>query len=131
MADDNQFLKYSRYAIGEIVLVVVGILIALQINNWNEKRQQEVKVTDIFEEILRETEINIEETKLIIDFYQKKDSLINLVLNDKLNSKDYEKSYELYWLIESYRDFKILDNGYSNLMENSEEMPTKFHSLIN
>ena len=29
-------LKYMRYAIGEIVLVVVGILIALQINNWNE-----------------------------------------------------------------------------------------------
>jgi hypothetical protein len=39
LADDNQFLKYSRYAIGEIVLVVVGILIALQINNWNEERK--------------------------------------------------------------------------------------------
>ena len=38
MAKDNQFLKYSRYAIGEIVLVVIGILIALQINNWNEER---------------------------------------------------------------------------------------------
>jgi len=36
MADDNKPLKYMRYAIGEIVLVVVGILIALQINNWNE-----------------------------------------------------------------------------------------------
>jgi hypothetical protein len=31
-------LKYTKYAIGEIVLVVIGILIALQINNWNEKR---------------------------------------------------------------------------------------------
>ena len=36
MADDNRPLKYLRYAIGEIVLVVIGILIALQINNWNE-----------------------------------------------------------------------------------------------
>ena len=36
LADDNKPLKYARYAIGEIVLVVVGILIALQINNWNE-----------------------------------------------------------------------------------------------
>ncbi|MBT8182134.1 MAG: hypothetical protein KJO53_11155, partial [Eudoraea sp.] len=36
LADDNKFFKYSRYAIGEIVLVVIGILIALQINNWNE-----------------------------------------------------------------------------------------------
>ena len=38
-AADNQFFKYSRYAIGEIVLVVIGILIALQINNWNEQRK--------------------------------------------------------------------------------------------
>jgi len=36
MADDNKPLKYMRYAIGEIVLVVIGILIALQINNWNQ-----------------------------------------------------------------------------------------------
>ena len=40
LAKENQFLKYSRYAIGEIVLVVIGILIALQINNWNEERKQ-------------------------------------------------------------------------------------------
>ena len=39
MADDNKPLKYFRYAIGEIVLVVIGILIALQINNANENRK--------------------------------------------------------------------------------------------
>jgi hypothetical protein len=39
MADDNKPLKYMRYAIGEIVLVVIGILIALQINTWNEDRK--------------------------------------------------------------------------------------------
>ena len=38
MADDNKPLKYIRYAIGEIILVVIGILIALSINNWNEDR---------------------------------------------------------------------------------------------
>ena len=38
-ADDNKPLKYMRYAIGEIVLVVIGILIALSINNWNEARK--------------------------------------------------------------------------------------------
>ena len=33
--------KYSLYAIGEIILVVIGILIALQINNWNENKKLE------------------------------------------------------------------------------------------
>ena len=38
-ANENSFVKYSRYAIGEILLVVVGILIALQVNTWNEERK--------------------------------------------------------------------------------------------
>ena len=37
---DNKFSKYLLYAVGEILLVVIGILIALQVNNWNEKRQE-------------------------------------------------------------------------------------------
>jgi len=45
LADDNKPLKYMRYAVGEIVLVVIGILIALQINNWNEQNtiQENIK----------------------------------------------------------------------------------------
>jgi len=39
LADDNKPLKYMRYAIGEIVLVEIGILIALQINTLNENRK--------------------------------------------------------------------------------------------
>jgi hypothetical protein len=41
MADDNRPIQYMRYAIGEIVLVVIGILIALSINNWNENRKRQ------------------------------------------------------------------------------------------
>ena len=41
MADDNKPIKYMRYAIGEIALVVIGILIALSINNWNENRKRQ------------------------------------------------------------------------------------------
>ena len=36
----NKTGKYLKYAIGEIVLVVIGILIALQINNWNENKKK-------------------------------------------------------------------------------------------
>ena len=42
-ADDNKPLKYMRYAIGEIILVVIGILIALSINNWNENQIRRIK----------------------------------------------------------------------------------------
>ena len=38
---ENKFSKYLIYALGEIVLVVIGILIALQINNWNQSKQEQ------------------------------------------------------------------------------------------
>ena len=41
LAAENKLMAYLRYAIGEILLVVIGILIALQINNWNEERKKE------------------------------------------------------------------------------------------
>jgi hypothetical protein len=59
MADDNRPIKYARYAIGEIVLVVIGILIALQINNWNEDR----KLNNIGRAILKEIKLNLIESE--------------------------------------------------------------------
>ena len=39
--------KYFKYAIGEIILVVIGILIALQINNWNETRKERAQEQEL------------------------------------------------------------------------------------
>jgi len=62
LAQDNQFFKYSRYAIGEIVLVVIGILIALQINTWNEER----KLKNVTKKYVDRLIIDIEKDTLII-----------------------------------------------------------------
>ena len=40
---ENRFSKYLLYAVGEILLVVIGILIALQVNNWNEERKEAIQ----------------------------------------------------------------------------------------
>ena len=58
MADDNQILKYIRYAIGEIFLVVIGILIALQINDWNEGRLAKIEEKRILRNLHQEFEKN-------------------------------------------------------------------------
>jgi len=54
LADDNKPLKYARYAIGEILLVVVGILIALQINAWNTDRLNRIKEQEHLSQLTRE-----------------------------------------------------------------------------
>lgn len=66
---ENKFSKYLLYAIGEIVLVVIGILIALQINNWNEERKRENAEAVILEQVktdLKKSQTGLEAIK---DFY--------------------------------------------------------------
>ena len=50
--EKNKTGQYIKYAIGEIVLVVVGILIALQINNWNEKQKLDSKTQEYYSQLL-------------------------------------------------------------------------------
>jgi len=50
LINEGKTTKYFKYAIGEILLVVIGILIALQINNWNEARKARVKEVEILKD---------------------------------------------------------------------------------
>jgi hypothetical protein len=59
---ENKFSKYLIYAIGEIVLVVIGILIALGINNWNQQRLSSLKEIQLLLSLKEELETN----KLVI-----------------------------------------------------------------
>jgi len=86
LADDNKPIKYLRYAIGEIVLVVIGILIALQINNWNEERKSSKLEIKILKELNNDLKTNLAEvdetfnttnnrqlsTVLIFDYFKNK-----------------------------------------------------------
>jgi len=85
MADDNRPLKYARYAIGEIILVVIGILIALQINTWNEERLQKKKETKILMTLLDD----LKQAELMsIDFIEREQN--NIKLYEKVLGGDNE-----------------------------------------
>jgi hypothetical protein len=80
LIEQNNIRKYLLYAIGEILLVVIGILIALQVNNWNEKRN-EAKIT---ESILYNLKVDIDK------------DLENLgILRDFLTSRKRDADYVL------------------------------------
>ena len=63
MLTENKFGKYLIYAIGEIILVVIGILIALQINNWNEANKTHDKQETYLSLIISEMYNNLESIK--------------------------------------------------------------------
>ena len=57
--EKNKTGKYLKYAIGEIVLVVIGILIALSINNWNENRKDRKQERELLVQLQSEFESNL------------------------------------------------------------------------
>lgn len=65
---DNRFNKYLLYAIGEIILVVIGILIALQINNWNEVRKAKQNELVLLQKLQEENILNIESIKNDVEY---------------------------------------------------------------
>jgi len=67
---ENKFGKYLLYAIGEIILVVIGILIALSINNWNENRLRTNKETTILANIHKEFKENKKQLERVVKTHQ-------------------------------------------------------------
>ncbi|WP_052184223.1 DUF6090 family protein [Psychroserpens sp. Hel_I_66] len=68
LLSENKFSKYLIYAIGEIILVVVGILIALQFNTWQiEKKDRKIEKT-LLKNIKRDLESDIQEFRHVKEF---------------------------------------------------------------
>ena len=85
---ENRFNKYLIYAIGEIVLVVIGILIALQINNWNENRKENLSENLALLALRAEFDKNINRLKYICvgrdSAYQERLRYWNLITNKQI-----------------------------------------------
>jgi len=71
---ENKTGKYFKYAIGEIILVVIGILIALQVNNWNIEKTDKNKETKYLSNIVLDLKKDISRLDFLIEF--RKDRLI-------------------------------------------------------
>lgn len=74
-------LKYLKYAVGEIALVVIGILIALSINNWNEKRKDADIENEVVREMLASLETDHELFEYLIERLQENNQAIQQLLH--------------------------------------------------
>ena len=128
-AQDKQFLKYSRYAVGEIVLVVIGILIALYINNWNEERKNEKKILKILSEVQRDLLSNLQNIERTIDDQSYQDSLFLIVLSDTLKLNDLIENNDLINPIGYHVPTNIITEGFEKLKSNQDNFPQKFLGL--
>jgi hypothetical protein len=82
MLTENKFSKYLLYAIGEIVLVVIGILLALQINNWNQNITSKNELTQIVKEVRNDLNKDIEFLTMMIKISEETIYIIDNLLNN-------------------------------------------------
>jgi len=66
LMSENKTGKYLKYGIGEIVLVVIGILIALQVNTWNEGRKEQAQLKTYVSSLIEDLENDISMVEVVI-----------------------------------------------------------------
>jgi hypothetical protein len=130
MIKENKISKYMLYAIGEIILVVIGILIALSINNWNTNKAIEKVAYNQFLEVQKETFNNILAFDKGGSFYLEKMRVIRSVFSDTLVMADYQENRMLTLLIPSYWDIEIQNEAFNKLVQNADNLPDQYKPLI-
>jgi len=137
LADQNKFIQYSRYAFGEILLVVIGILIALSINNWNESNKTkkiELKLLKELREDLLETKedllSDIEKAKLLLSTT---DSLYQSAMTNKWEQMKFSLDfiYETPRLFPKLSAYKSIQAFGVNIISNDSlrKIITNFYEL--
>ena len=132
LLSENRFRKYLVYAIGEIVLVVIGILIALQINNNNEAKNNEARFVKILKEIRLDLENDITSSENVIKRGIEMDSILELVLKNKLTKEDYLKnsSISLFFAGLQFSPFDYQKTAFKKFENFQGIIPVKFEPLI-
>lgn len=119
ISNEAKTKKYFKYALGEIILLVIGILIALQINTWNEIRKENIEEEKILNQLEDEYLYNKEELNRNI---QKIDALISVsdsllrLFNDTNKKIDEEIANRLLKKMGRYSSFDPSNGALDNLI---------------
>ena len=102
---ENKFSRYFLYGVGEILLVVIGILIAVQINAWHENRTLKINETNILSQLNIDLKENHKELLELYEFME----VSNLFGKKILNHLQYKNANTTY---------KNLENSSNNIISN-------------
>ena len=135
--EKNKTGKYLKYAIGEIVLVVIGILIALQINNWNENRKENRFLYQVYEQIQKDLQVDTLIVSQKIEIYLQKNNRLTDIIDrnipisyyDTINKSNYANCEKCRIDVAGADPFQNLDKGYQLLKSLNTDQSSKVDSL--
>lgn len=120
LANDNKPLKYMRYAFGEIILVVIGILIALQINSWNKDRIAKMEEKQILKNLHNEFQENEYLLNEVVDInvkcFNTGVSIMGLFGKERWEIANYNIDSLIFFSFEK-RQFNPSENALQDLLQ--------------
>ena len=127
---ENRFSKYLLYAIGEIVLVVIGILIALQVNNQNQIKNEKAALKSYLEKIAINVKSDIKVAEFMIQI-RTQQSLLCAEVTELISKKDWSDQQKIAnaifaMIIEQPLNFNrsgfesLKNSGYLQHLDNPE-----------
>ena len=128
---NKKFGSYLLYAIGEIVLVMVGILLAMQVNNWNETRKTDNQLKSILSTVATDLKTDTIRASLVARFYDTIKKKSDLIIQKKLNRKNHHTCPECRSIVSIYQPFIVQKKGYELLKNFSDSNQIRNDSLVN
>ena len=130
---ENKTGKYFKYAIGEILLVVIGILIALQINNWNENRKERNKEINYLKNLKVDLENEILNSEEFVAYhFRKVQACSKLIIEGSPTSiKEVQVYTDTYETVFGLKDFVPNNNTFKELLSSGNLSLIKNDSIKN
>ena len=129
MLTENKFSKYLIYAIGEIILVVIGILIALSINNWNQEQQQKKVLNNIYATIKADLQQDIKNIDNIVTSSESIEKDYLAIINKTRKKEDFKNCKNCRYINFGYPNIKLRKNGNELLQNYNQQNNTSSDSL--
>lgn len=105
LLSENRFSKYLIYALGEILLVVIGILIALSINNWNEDRKNNLREIRLVKNVVEDLRLDLAHFQQSLNELDDQLEVVDRIIAKALDA-DYELNYDSIGLVRYSSDFR-------------------------
>lgn len=121
---------YFKYAIGEIILVMIGILLAMQINDWNENRKSKNELQNILQIVSTDLQRDTLVANSIITLYDSIQANSLKVINQKITKENHQKYPMLRSLVSVYLPFSMQTKGYDLLKKYSNQNDVQQDSLV-
>ncbi len=111
----NKQPNFFIYAIREIFLVVIGILIAVSINNWNEKRKKNNELNQLLVKVKEDLKTDLTKIEEVVKHYQSIKPVFEKVLKSEYTIEDYKNNPNIALLIFGYPELTLNQRGVSLL----------------